>query len=86
MTAIELQDVIAAIRQANEDAATKQESIHDKHCRVRWRKRVIVMTGIVATLYVVKYVTHHEAADEVLHMTLDGTFALAVERIWSALA
>jgi hypothetical protein len=83
MTESELKELVRVVREASHEAAVGEERVADRHCRIKWRRRLLAMVTVVGGMYVVKIVTHHHAADEALHMTLEGTVALAVERAWA---
>ncbi|TDN70431.1 hypothetical protein [Paraburkholderia sp. BL10I2N1] len=60
MTPEELQQLVEAVRQANAEAAVGLEQQHDEHCKVRWRRRLMVCAVVAAALFACGHLFHIE--------------------------
>ncbi|QYD70121.1 hypothetical protein KZJ38_07375 [Paraburkholderia edwinii] len=81
MTPAELKEVVQAVQQASAEAAVRAERNGDKHCNVRWRRRVIIMASVFGALYLIKLLTHHEVATDALHLGVEGAVAVTIDKL-----
>lgn len=80
MTPSELKEIVQAVQQASTESAIREERINDQHCNVRWRRRVFCMVSIFGLLYVIKLLTHHEVANDAVHLSIEGAVAVAIDK------
>lgn len=86
LTKEEITAIVAAVRQANEDAAVGVERKNDLHCKVRWRRRMITVAVVVVGAYAIGEYTHIEAALKGWEVGLDGLVACAIDKLCFGIA
>lgn len=86
LTKEELAAIVAAVRQANDEAAVGAERKNSAHCKVRWRRRMITVVVVLIGAYTLGEYSHIEAALKGWEVGLDGLVACGIDKLCFGIA
>lgn len=60
ITKEDMEQMLTMMREASNESAIKQESLHDHTCKVRWRRRLLFMSIFIGGTYAIGEFYHLE--------------------------